>query len=659
MHAQVQASVRRVSMGVLALTLVAAAAAGPARAAGQTDPAPVLSLAECIRLALQDSPTLKVAGEREHIAAQGVKDAYGNFLPNVSVSYNWSKSERTDFDLARYDYVPGNEYYTIDTANDTTFWYESVAIQNGTYDQTVNATSKSWGARADLDLFSGFSKFTRLGAAKKDRDAAQATHRYTRTLVVEDVITAYYNLLRYEELLAVASETRDQAAKELERTETYFRLGSAAKSDVLQQRVRLENTKLDLVVAQNTVKKAFADLAYAMNQPLAATFEIDRSELKSEYPIEDLDRLYDEALTARLDLASSEYNLEARQKDIRTAESGLYPSVALFGNYSRSDNESPYKFGSQISDSFTYGYQVSWNVFDRLSTWTGRSRAKANARIAEYELEQARMNVQVEIRQLHNSLVEARERLNVSRETIKQSQEELRLAQERFRVGAGTTLDVITAQVNLASARRPGSAGPVRLPDRAGADGPGGRSHDDPGGGAMTEGGSRADGSGRPIIEVSELTRTYEVGSEKVYAVRGVDLTVREGEYVAIMGSSGSGKSTLMNMLGCLDTPTSGTYRLPAPRSAPSARTSSPRSATARSASSSRPSICCRAARPPRTWSCRWSTPASARGNGRDGWPPPCRRWGCPIAPCTGRTNCRAGRGSASPSPAPWSTIRR
>ena len=65
-----------------------------------------------------------------------------------------------------------------------------------------------------------------------------------------------------------------------------------------------------------------------------------------------------------------------------------------------------------------------------------------------------------------------------------------------------------------------------------------------------------------PLIEVSDLHRTYEMGTEKVRAIQQVDLVVRRGEYLAIMGSSGSGKSTLMNMLGCLDTPTSGSYRL-------------------------------------------------------------------------------------------------
>lgn len=64
----------------------------------------------------------------------------------------------------------------------------------------------------------------------------------------------------------------------------------------------------------------------------------------------------------------------------------------------------------------------------------------------------------------------------------------------------------------------------------------------------------------REIIRIEHIAKVYEMGDEQVFALRDVSLTISENEYVAIMGPSGSGKSTLMNMLGCLDTPSSGTY---------------------------------------------------------------------------------------------------
>jgi putative ABC transport system ATP-binding protein len=64
------------------------------------------------------------------------------------------------------------------------------------------------------------------------------------------------------------------------------------------------------------------------------------------------------------------------------------------------------------------------------------------------------------------------------------------------------------------------------------------------------------------LIELSEIFKIYDMGAEKVHALNGVDLTIARGEYVAIMGASGSGKSTLMNLIGCLDTPTTGSYKL-------------------------------------------------------------------------------------------------
>jgi len=69
---------------------------------------------------------------------------------------------------------------------------------------------------------------------------------------------------------------------------------------------------------------------------------------------------------------------------------------------------------------------------------------------------------------------------------------------------------------------------------------------------------------GALVIDIEGVTKLYKMGAEIIHALRGVSLTIRRNEYLAIMGPSGSGKSTMMNMLGCLDTPTAGRYESPA-----------------------------------------------------------------------------------------------
>ena len=70
------------------------------------------------------------------------------------------------------------------------------------------------------------------------------------------------------------------------------------------------------------------------------------------------------------------------------------------------------------------------------------------------------------------------------------------------------------------------------------------------------------DSNNSNLIEMHGLTRVYQLGPQEIHALQGIDLIVKHGEYVAIMGPSGSGKSTLMNIIGCLDRPTEGKYIL-------------------------------------------------------------------------------------------------
>ena len=106
------------------------------------------------------------------------------------------------------------------------------------------------------------------------------------------------------------------------------------------------------------------------------------------------------------------------------------------------------------------------------------------------------------------------------------------------------------------------------------------------------------------MIAMSDIRKIYDMGQVQVRALSGIDLDVSAGDYVAIMGPSGSGKSTLMNLIGCLDTPSGGSYKL---NSREVGRLEDDELTNIRNTevgSSFRPSICCREPVPWRTSNC-------------------------------------------------------
>ncbi len=443
--------VRRAVVATLLALCCGIGSVAPA-VAQDADRTPLLSLQDCVRMALESSTTLRVREAEVEIGGQNVREAWGAFLPNLALTGSYNKSDRTDFDITSPIYGQGLAGFET-VGGDSVYVPIEIITGSRTADVNVKATSKNWGLAANLNLFDGLANVHRLKAAEARRDATLHGLQATRETVIERVAVSYYDLLRFLKLRDVAAETRDQADAELQRTETYFRLGSAAKSDVLQQRVRLEQTRFDLVVAENRVEQAVANLAHAMNQPLTQRLTVDPAPLATQLVGDESDLSADLPLDGRHDLLSSAAEREAAQKQAAAARGAMLPRLDVYTRYTRSYDESPYRFGSQESQSWLWGAQVSWDIFSRFQISANNARTRAQARIAGYQYEQAELDAQLEVRQYRIAMREAVERHRVAEQRIVHAEEELRLAQERFRVGAGTQLERITAEVNLAGAR--------------------------------------------------------------------------------------------------------------------------------------------------------------------------------------------------------------
>ncbi len=419
----------KIDRAILKVLLPVLAVASAASGAGRLE-AQVLSLEECIRTALKNNPDI-------HVAAQGVKKyesslkySYGNLLPNLSAGFS-----------------RGHVYYGPSSVQ---FDSQGRPVQNSGFDYDNFA----FRITSDLVLFDGGGNLSRINAARFSRDSAMQQYEYTRDMMAASVIRAYYNLVRNRMLLHVQEESMEQARQNLERTEALLEVGSATRADVLKAKVRHSNTRLSMIGTRNQVELAREDLLALLNMKTATTVDVDTT-LVINIPDEFAPGSQIEyAMENRPDLKSLQYSMKSAKSRISDARSGWFPVLgASFGYYwnDRQMVDNLNFFKEEYTWNIT-GY-VSLNIFDRFQTSSSLASAKADYRIAEYNLEKSRLETVKEIKSLQFGIREAMERISVATETVEQAMEDVRLAEERYRVGAGTMLETIDALMALTQAK--------------------------------------------------------------------------------------------------------------------------------------------------------------------------------------------------------------
>ena len=390
---------------------------------------PVYSLEQCVDIAQKNNTDIAIATENYRKSEGNLLMNYGSLLPGFSM-----------------DFSTGHRYYGP----------SSVQIDaSGRPVQSDGFDYEDYGFRlsSDITVFNGGGNISRVRSAMSNRDASREALTFRKDVIAVSVIRAYYELVRSKMLLGVAEESMESARKNLERTEALLEVGSATRADVLKAKVRHSNTRLTHIEVKNRLEVNKQDLAAVLNMEGDPAIDVDTT-MTIEFVDLDAQTEIRHAMAYRADLKGLEYSIKSARSGVSAARSGWYPSLGAAFSYGWNDRkmaEDLNFFENEYSWSVT-GY-LSFDIFDRFQTASSVRIAKADARIAEYNLERAKIDAANQTRTVLLTISQARERIAVASETVEQAGEDVRLAEERYRVGAGTMLETIDALVALTQAK--------------------------------------------------------------------------------------------------------------------------------------------------------------------------------------------------------------
>jgi outer membrane protein TolC len=387
-------------------------------------------LEKSLALALDASTNVGIARESLSSARSDVLRSYGGLMPNVNLGM-W----------AGHSWAGPTTGVVIDDQG------RPIAPRGFDYE------SYSFSLSSQLNVFDWGANLNTLSRSKRTAEAAAYDLEYNRDVIKALVIREYYELVRQRKLREVQEADLEAKRRNLEQVEAFYKIGSRTKADFLQARVDMSNSELLLITRKNAEAIAEARLKSRLNLPQDALMEIDESiEFATEAFAMDAEVAF--MFEHRSDLLASEQRVEAADASLSVAEKGRYPTLAASFSYNWNDRVFP-DDGAVFKRDYVWslGVFLDWNIFDRFQSRAGIQQAKAQRRISEYDLQQAKIDAVLDVKQIMLNLDQATQRLALAEETVAAAQENQRLAEERYRVGAGTILETIQSNSSLVSAQ--------------------------------------------------------------------------------------------------------------------------------------------------------------------------------------------------------------
>jgi outer membrane protein len=406
-------------IGVRAGVIVGSSAALIATGMAAQQPQPEITLAEAIRRALDVQPAMVQARGDVRNAGASKRSALGAYLPTVTTSASASRSNLDRFDPNTTTRLPPGYAY-------------------------------SGGLSASLELFDGFRRIANLKATSAAQDATAAgliSQQYLTTFSTEQL---FFNALADEELLRVAEAQLQRAKEELQISVNKFQAGAATRSDTLTATVDLGNAQLALLQARANLATAQANLGrqVGVDRPVRALPDTALPGLP------DTTALRASALQTAPLVGQTEAQASAARAQTWSARSQYWPSLVLAYSDSRTGVTSPeLPFFGNYQEAYTWRFGFSWNLFNGFQREQSQVSANVTRDIAVAQAADARRQVNAQLTQQLAALFTAHAQIGISGANVAAATEALRVTQERYRLGAGTLLDLLTAEANMTQAQ--------------------------------------------------------------------------------------------------------------------------------------------------------------------------------------------------------------
>lgn len=385
----------------------------------------VLTLQESLEIGLQNSKDLKISQSRINYSDAKLSEINSQFLPQFKLFGNYTRLS---------DNIPAFEFTSP-------FFPNAIRVSEPLYN---NYTFKLGFTQP---LFTGFKLLSSRSAAKYNLQASESDYSKEQNEVAFNIYNAYWNYYKAEELRNVIAQTLQQIENHLRDTRNFYEQGLVSNNDLLKLEVQYSNTQLMLIEAENNLKIAKIAFNKELGIDLDAQTKVAATEKSMSLVNYDLSEIINEAINNRYELKSLAYRVEGSKEGITAAQSSLFPSVYLSGNYYYSNPNPRFQ---PAKDEFNYNWDVgvtlSWDVWNWGLTSSQVSQAEQTKIQLETNYDQLKENIRMEVHSNYLNLLKTEEKVKVNKIALEQALENYRITAEKYNLQLASSTDLIDAE---------------------------------------------------------------------------------------------------------------------------------------------------------------------------------------------------------------------